>query len=127
MKKNLLFEQCLANVAQEVREEVRLNMDIANRIHDLLKAKKMTQRQLAALMGKRESEISRWLTGAHGYTTSTLAKIAAVLGEPIVQVKREPEMNYVFVPINNFISPTEKFDMFYTSKANGSSSISYKN
>lgn len=30
MKKNLLFEQCLANMDQEVREEVRLNMDIVN-------------------------------------------------------------------------------------------------
>lgn len=127
MKKNLLFEQCLANVAPEVREEVRLNMDIANRIYDLLKAKKMTQRQFAALMGKRESEISRWLTGSHGFTTTTLAKIAAVLGEPIVQVKREPEMKYVFVPINNFMSPTEKFDVLNTSKANGNSTISYKN
>ena len=84
MKKNPLFEQCLANVSPEVREEVRLNIDIANRIYDLLKAKKMTQREFAALMGKRESEISRWLTGSHGFTTTTLAKIAAVLGEPII-------------------------------------------
>jgi transcriptional regulator with XRE-family HTH domain len=127
MKKNLLFEQCLANVAPEVREEVRLNMDIANRIYDLLKAKKMTQRQFAALMGKRESEISRWLTGSHGFTTTTLAKIAAVLGEPIVQVKREPEKKYVYVSINNFMSPTEKFDVSNTSKVNGNSTISYKN
>lgn len=89
MKKNYLFEQCLAGVAPETREEVRLNMDIANRIYDILKAKKMTQREFAALMGKRESEISRWLTGSHGFTTSTLAKIASVLGESIVEVRRE--------------------------------------
>lgn len=80
MKKNPLFEQCLAGVTPETREEVRLNMDIANRIYDLLKEKKMTQREFAALMGKRESEISRWLTGSHGFTTTTLAKISAVLG-----------------------------------------------
>jgi len=91
MKKNPLFEKCLSNVAPEVREEVRLNMDIANRIYDILQARNMTQREFAALMGKRESEISRWLTGSHGFTTATLAKISTVLGDPIVQIKHEPE------------------------------------
>lgn len=105
MKRNPLFEKCLENVAPEVREEVRLNIDIANRIYDLLKAKRMTQREFAALMGKRESEISRWLTGSHGFTTTTLAKIAAVLGEPIVEVKRRPEKKYVYVPVNVFVAP----------------------
>ena len=107
MKKNPLFEECLRGVSPEVREEVRLNIDIANRIYDLLKAKKMTQREFAALMGKRESEISRWLTGSHGFTTTTLAKIAAVLGEPIVEVKRRPETKYVYVPLNLFVAPSD--------------------
>ena len=76
MKQNPLFEKCVANVAPEVMEEVSINVDIANRIYSLLKKKKMTQREFASLMGKRESEISRWLTGSHGFTTTTLAKIS---------------------------------------------------
>lgn len=127
MKKNPLFEKCLAEVSPEVREEVRLNMDIANRIYDILQAKHMTQREFAALMGKRESEISRWLTGSHGFTTATLAKIAAVLGEPIVQVKREAETRYVFVPIRNFVSRTEASDDTYTNTVNGYCEIAYAN
>lgn len=115
MKKNPLFEQCLAGVAPETREEVRLNMDIANRIYDLLKAKKMTQREFAALMGKRESEISRWLTGSHGFTTTTLAKISAVLGEPIVEVKKEPQTKFVFISSNDFVTPKEAHDGTYNS------------
>lgn len=89
MKRNPLFEQCLAEVAPETREEVRLNMDIANRIYDILHAKHLTQREFATLMEKRESEISRWLSGSHGFTTATLAKIATVLGEPIIQISSE--------------------------------------
>ena len=84
MKKNPLFEQCVANVAPEVMAEVNLNIDIANRIYDLIKAKNMTQHEFASRMGKRDSEISRWLTGTHGFTTATLAKISAVLGEPLL-------------------------------------------
>lgn len=127
MKKNPLFEKCLSNVAPEVREEVRLNMDIANRIYDILQARNMTQREFAALMGKRESEISRWLTGSHGFTTATLAKIAAVLGEPIVQIKHEPETKYVFIPMGEFVSRTEAVDGSYTYNANDYFRLSYAN
>lgn len=127
MKKNPLFEKCLSNVAPEVREEVRLNMDIANRIYDILQARNMTQREFAALMGKRESEISRWLTGSHGFTTATLAKIATVLGEPIVQIKREPETKYVFIPMGEFVSRTEADDGSYTYNANDYFRLSYAN
>lgn len=116
MKKNSLFDQCVANVAPEVMKEVSLNVDIANRIYDLLKEKKMTQREFAALMGKRESEISRWLTGSHGFTTTTLAKIAAVLGEPIVMVKKDPQVQYVFVPIQSYITLSERFGGTYVNK-----------
>lgn len=127
MKKNPLFEKCLSNVAPEVREEVRLNMDITNRIYDILKAKNMTQRELAALMGKRESEISRWLTGSHGFTTKTLAKIAAVLGEPIVQVTHEPETKYVFIPLANYVSDTKVFDGNYTDNNSSRTKTAYAN
>lgn len=96
MKKNALFESCLARVPDSVRNEVGLTVDIANRIDDLLKEKRMTQRELAVKMGKKESEVSRWLTGRHGFTVSTLAKISAVLGEPIIEVKKS-KARYVYV------------------------------
>lgn len=127
MKKNSLFDQCVANVAPEVMKEVSLNVDIANRIYDLLTEKKMTQREFAALMGKRESEISRWLTGSHGFTTTTLAKIAAVLGEPIVMVKKDPQVQYVFVPIQNYITLSERFGGTYVNKENSECLMAYLN
>ena len=127
MKKNSLFDQCVANVAPEVMKEVSLNVDIANRIYDLLKEKKMTQREFAALMGKRESEISRWLTGSHGFTTTTLAKIAAVLGEPIVMVKKGPQVQYVFFPIQNYITLSERFGETYVNKENSECLMAYLN
>lgn len=127
MKKNSLFDQCVANVAPEVMEEVSLNVDIANRIYDLLKEKKMTQREFAALMGKRESEISRWLTGSHGFTTTTLAKIAAVLGEPIVMVKKDPQVQYVFVPVQNYITLSERSGGTYVDKENSECLMVYLN
>jgi len=107
MKKNPIFERCLANVSPEVKMEVRLNMDIANKISDILKARNMTQRDLATLLKKRESEISRWLTGSHGFTTKTLAKISAALGEEIIETKKEREVKYVVLPLTAYVSKTE--------------------
>ncbi len=88
MKKNQIFDKCVAGVAPNIMEEVSLNVDIANRISELIKKRNLTQREFAAQMEKQESEISRWLTGTHGFTTKTLAKIATVLGEPIIEVKK---------------------------------------
>ena len=127
MKNNPLFDKCAANVPPEVMAEVSLNVDIANRIYDLLKKKKMTQREFAALMGKRESEISRWLTGSHGFTTTTLAKIASVLGEPVVEVKKAPEVKYVFIPIRGFMTPSESYDGVYNNQGSSYFSMTYLN
>lgn len=46
----------------------------------------MSQREFAAKMGKRESEISKWLTGRHNFTISTIAKISYVFETQIVEV-----------------------------------------
>lgn len=127
MKKNTIFDRCVANIAPEVMAEVDLNVDIANRIYDILKAKNMTQREFAALMGKRESEISRWLTGSHGFTTNTLAKISAVLGEPVVEVKKESRTRYVFVPFNTFMTPNEAKDGIYNNVEESSCLMAYLN
>ncbi len=127
MKIDPLFKECLSNVAPEVRAEVRLNMDIADRIYDLLQEKNLTQREFAALLGKRESEISRWLTGTHGFTTATIAKISAALGEPIVEVKRKSKTKYALVPINAYITSTESNGKAYTNQKINSCVISYIN
>jgi len=127
MKKIPLFEQCVANVAPEVMEEVNLNIDIANRIYDLLKAKNLTQHEFASRMGKRDSEISRWLTGTHGFTTATLAKISAVLGEPIVEVRRESKTKYIFITMPSYNSSLGISGNSYTSHETNTCVISYEN
>lgn len=64
-----------------------MSIDIANKICAILKKKKMTQRDLAMKLGKRENEISRWLSGSHNFTIGTIAKIEASLGQQIIKVK----------------------------------------
>lgn len=61
MRRDPLFEECLANVPAEVFAEVNLNIDMANRIADILHEKKMTQREFA--YGSPDSQLKplpRW-------------------------------------------------------------------
>lgn len=128
MKTNTLFEQCVVKAAPEIKAEVSLNMDIANRIHDILKARNMTQRDLANMLGKRESEISRWLTGSRGFTTATLAKISTALGEPIVEVRHKRPAEYVYVPISVYAGRSEaRDDSFNNRETMGSAYLYYSN
>ena len=83
---NPLFRECLAQVSEKTRAEFNLSFEIADRIDAILKKKGLSQKELAIKMGKRESEISRWLTGRHNFTTNTLADISLALGEPVVCV-----------------------------------------
>jgi transcriptional regulator with XRE-family HTH domain len=88
MIQNKLFRDSLAAIPDEQKAEFELSFGIAERMDAILKEKNISQRELARRLGKRESEVSRWLTGRHNFTTSTIAKIEASLGSPLVQIAR---------------------------------------
>lgn len=89
MKRSALFDEFLAKVDYATKREVDFNSDIAYRIDCILKRQGITQRDLAKKMGKKESEISRWISGRHGFKTSTIAKLEAALGEHLIEVTQE--------------------------------------
>ncbi len=79
-----MFRAELEKIPAVERAEFELCQSIADKIDSVLKSKNMTQRDLARLTGKRESEVSKWLTGRHNFTMKTLALISTGLGQPIV-------------------------------------------
>lgn len=86
MIQNALFHECLAAIPKERKAEFDLSFAIAARIDEVLKRKGMTQRELAQRLGKRESEVSKWLTGRHNFTISTIARISLAIGMPVISV-----------------------------------------
>ena len=78
MIQNALFRQCLAAIPEEQKAEFELSFEIAERISEVLKAKNLTQKDFAQKLHKRESEISKWMTGRHNFTMQTIAKIETV-------------------------------------------------
>ena len=88
------MDEIRGSISPEMKLQMEMSVAIANRIYEILEAKGMTQKDLAKRLGKTETEVSRWLSGTHNLTLSTICKISAALEEEIVTVPRqvlEPE------------------------------------
>lgn len=88
MVQNELFRQCLAAIPDDQKAAFELSFAIAERIAKRLKAQGMTQKELARRLHKRESEVSKWLTGRHNFTVQTIAKIESALGCKLIRVAK---------------------------------------
>lgn len=93
---NKLFRDCLSQVSEETRAEFDISYRIAERIAIILKRRGITQRDFADMMGKRESEVSKWLSGRHNFTTNTIARIQLVLKEDIITIPCPSSVTYNF-------------------------------
>ena len=95
MRTNRIMDEIRSTITPEMKLQMEMSVAIANRIYEILEIKGMTQKELAHRLGKTETEVSRWLSGTHNLTLSTICKISAALGEEIVTIPRkelEPEL-----------------------------------
>ena len=95
-----LFDELIARIPQDTMRHHNLLISTGCRIEEILKRKGWSQADLAKAMGKKESEISRWMGGGHNFTLETIAKIETILGEEIISVKkyRKPVAGYSQMP-----------------------------
>jgi transcriptional regulator with XRE-family HTH domain len=80
------FDRLAALVTPEIRKYTSKTLDIVDHIHSILERKGMSQKDLAELLEKQPSEVSRWLTGLHNFEMKTLVKIEVALGEEVILV-----------------------------------------
>ena len=93
------FNKFLDAIPEQTKRQVRISMDIASQINYLLKKKNISQRELASSLNKKESEISKWLSGNHNFTIKTLASIEEVLGAEIIMVPIHAKKETRYIPI----------------------------
>lgn len=87
MKTNPILDEIRQTIPPEMKLRMEISVAIANRIYDILHEKGLSQKDFARMMGKTETEVSRWLSGTHNMTMATICKISSVLGEDIICVK----------------------------------------
>jgi len=81
---NNTFKQMVAEVPSNVKIEVDLSFAIADRIDALIKKKGLTKKEFAESIGKRPSEVTKWLSGQHNFTIRTLATLSAYFDESLI-------------------------------------------
>jgi transcriptional regulator with XRE-family HTH domain len=86
MKKNPRFEERRRSIPKGIDIFVTRSFDIVDRIHEILRMKNLSQKDLATLLDKKESEVSKWMSGTHNFTLKTLIRIEDILGFPIIKV-----------------------------------------
>ena len=83
---NISLQEIFNEIPVEKREETRLSFAISNRLAALIQERGLNKKQLAEALGKRPNEITRWLSGEHNFTISTLAMLSTFFGKSIINV-----------------------------------------
>ena len=111
MKKSSINEVRRKQVNPAVRKKVELSFQIVDRIHEILEAKGLKQKDLAMMLGKKEAEISKWMRGTHNFTIDTIVSIEKALEAPILQVVHQevkyPDYEYEPMIASEPVQPPE--------------------
>ena len=73
------LEELRNDTSPQMSHQITKRMKLAAQIDDALMSRGLTNQEFAFMMGKKPSEITRWLSGTHNFTTETLWEIERVL------------------------------------------------
>lgn len=80
------LEEILGPIPEPIMKETELSFEISDRICELMNERGLTKKQFADALGRRPSEITKWLSGQHNFTIATLGMLSAFFGQPIISV-----------------------------------------
>ena len=80
------LEEMLGPIPEPIMKETELSFEISDRIFELMNERGLSKKQFADALGRRPSEITKWLSGQHNFTIATLGMLSAFFGQPIVTV-----------------------------------------
>lgn len=84
--RNKVVERLMARIKPDNKQFVRKNVDIMKRVRALMALEGISQKELASRLGKKESEVSRCLTGLHNLTLRSITSMEVALGTDIIVV-----------------------------------------
>ena len=84
-----LLDNLLAEITPEEQARTNRKIRIASIIADALTVKGIAKKQFAKKVGRKPSEITKWLSGTHNFTLDTLTDIEQVLNIKLITDKRK--------------------------------------
>jgi len=82
--------EILQELTPEEAGKIEKKMLLAAKIDNALKAKGWKKKNLAESLNKLPSEITKWLSGTHNFTTDTLWDIERVLDIELINITEKP-------------------------------------
>ena len=80
------YRKMVASIPEDIKAEMDLSFAISDRIDFLMNERGLSKKQFAEALGRRPSEITKWLSGQHNFTIATLGMLSAFFGQPIITV-----------------------------------------
>ena len=85
-KNSSILARMMGNIDEKALNRTRTRMLVAAKIADAAQNKGITQKKLAALIDKSESEVSEWLSGERNMTIDVIADFEQALNITILNV-----------------------------------------
>jgi len=90
------IDEIFKEISPAELNRTKQRMLLAAKIDDAIKAKGWKKTDFAHAMIKSPSEISKWLSGTHNFTTDTLSDIEEVLGIQLLNVGKKDDLLYSY-------------------------------
>lgn len=92
-KENILDNWLEENKNPEIDRFIERNLEITQKVCVILKQRDIKKNEFAKMLGKRPSEITKWLSGLHNLTLKSITKMEAILDVNLMN----PEPQYVYL------------------------------
>lgn len=80
----------LDGIDSNLEKRIEYRMRLASRIDDARIKMGWSKKDFAKKLTKQPSEISKWLSGTHNFTSDTLSDIETVLGIHLLNIEEKP-------------------------------------
>lgn len=107
-----ILDEILGTITPQEAEKARKRMLLAARIDDGIKAKGWKKIDLAKVLNKQPSEISKWLSGTHNFNSDTLFDIEEILNIGLVTLDNVPKEQVIkfYLEVNEVVITPSKMD-----------------
>ena len=92
-KENTLDKWLDENKNPEIDRFIERNLEITQKVCVILKDRGIKKQEFAKMLGKKPSELSKWLTGTHNLTLKSITKMEVALNVNLMN----PEPQYIYL------------------------------
>lgn len=92
-KENIINDWLEENKNPEIDRFIERNLEITQKVCVILKERGIKKQEFAKMLGKKSSEISKWLTGTHNLTLKSITKMEVALNIDLMN----PGPEYVYL------------------------------